>query len=88
MPAEALAQYGDRVLTWHLRQSRNGIWWEDLDSGDVNYEEIAEYIRAHRLPRFFTVELALEPGTKVTRSAAKNHRLSRQYVRRVFEQSA
>lgn len=31
MPLDALTAYGARVVTWHLRQSRNGVWWEDLD---------------------------------------------------------
>ena len=85
MPLDALRQYGNRVVTWHLRQSRNGIWWEDLDTGDIDYVAVAQYARAHHLPRRFTVELALEPGTKITRSVVENHRLSREYVRKVFE---
>jgi len=85
MPLDALKQYGDRVVTWHIRQSRNGVWWEDLDTGDVDYEAVAKYAKAHRLPRRFTVELAIEPGTKITRSVVENHRRSREFVRRVFE---
>lgn len=83
-PAEALRLYGNRVVTWHLRQSRNGVWWEELDDGDVDYPFVAAYAKEHKLPRRFTVELALEPGTKVTRSVVENHRRSRQWVRRVF----
>ena len=85
MPADALKQYGDRVVTWHLRQSRDGVWWEDLDSGDVDYAAVAEYAKAHELPRRFSVELALEKGTRITRSVVENHRRSREYVRKVFE---
>jgi inosose dehydratase len=85
MPMAALKQYGDRVVTWHLRQSREGVWWEDLDTGDVDYAEVAKYAREHMLPRRFTVELAIEPGTRITRSVVENHRRSREFVRRVFE---
>ena len=85
MPLDALQQYGNRVVTWHLRQSRNGIWWEDLDAGDIDYEAVAKYARAHSLARRFSVELAIEPGTKITRSVVENHRRSREFVRRVFE---
>ncbi len=85
MPLDALKQYGDRVVTWHLRQSRDGVWWEDLDTGDVDYEAVAKYAKEHSLPRRFTVELALEAGTKITRSVLENHRRSREFVRRVFE---
>ncbi len=86
MPMDALKQYGNRVVTWHLRQSRDGVWWEDLDTGDVDYAAVAKYAREHKLPRRFTVELAIEPGTRITRSVVENHRRSREFVRRVFEQ--
>jgi inosose dehydratase len=85
MPLDALQQYGPRVATWHLRQSRDGIWWEDLDTGDIDYAAVAQYAKEHRLARRFSVELALEPGTKITRSVVENHRRSREFVRRVFE---
>jgi len=84
MPLDALRQYGDRVVTWHLRQSRDGIWWEDLDTGDVDYAAVATFAAAHDLARRFSVELAIEGGTKITRSVVENHRRSREYVREVF----
>ena len=83
-PLDALRQYGNRVQTWHLRQNRNGVWWEDLDSGEIDYEAVAAYARKHNLARRFSVELALESGTRITRSVVENHRLSREWVRRVF----
>lgn len=83
-PLDALHQYGNRVVTWHLRQSRQGVWWEDLASGDIDYEAVAKYARDHRLARRFSVELALEAGTRVTRSVVENHRRSREWVRQVF----
>ncbi|MCL5096746.1 MAG: sugar phosphate isomerase/epimerase [Candidatus Omnitrophica bacterium] len=83
-PAEALAEYGNRVVSWHLRQSRNGIWWEDLDTGDIDYQAVAQYAREHSLARRFTVELALENGTRITRSVVENHRRSIVFVRHVF----
>ena len=84
-PADALRQYGDRVVTWHIRQSRDGVWWEDLDSGDIDYAAVARYAKERNLPRRFSVELALEAGTKITRSVVENHRRSREWVRKVFE---
>jgi inosose dehydratase len=84
MPLDGLKQYGDRVVTWHLRQSRAGVWWEDLDTGDVDYAAVARYVGDHQLPRRFSVELALEPGTQITRSVVENHRRSREFVRKVF----
>jgi inosose dehydratase len=83
-PMDALRAYGNRVVTWHLRQSRGQVWWEDLDTGDIDYEAVARFAKEHKLPRRFTVELALEGGTKITRSAVENHRRSREFVRKVF----
>ncbi|MEI7733039.1 MAG: sugar phosphate isomerase/epimerase [Verrucomicrobiota bacterium] len=83
-PAEVLKEYGERVVTWHLRQSRDKVWWEDLDSGEVDYPAVAEYARTHQLPRRFTVELALEKDTKITRSVVENHQRSLAYAKKVF----
>jgi len=83
-PMDALRAYGDRVVTWHLRQSRDGIWWEDLDTGDIDYSAVAAYASEKHLPARFTVELALEAKTQITRDARENHRRSREFVRRVF----
>ncbi len=84
MPPDALMAYGSRVVSWHLRQSRDKIWWEDLDTGDVDYVAIAEYAKERKLPPYYTVELALEGATKVTRSGVENHARSIEFVRRVF----
>jgi inosose dehydratase len=84
-PETALQEYGDRVETWHLRQSRGGVWFESLDHGDIDYTVVAKIARTRRLPRRFTVELAIEDGTKITRTAVENHRRSQEFVRRVFQ---
>jgi inosose dehydratase len=83
-PADALRDYGSRIVSWHLRQSREKIWWEDLDTGDIDYASIAAHAKREQLPPVYTVELALEGGTKITRSVVENHRRSRDFVRRVF----
>lgn len=83
-PPPVLKEYGERIVSWHLRQSRGGTWWEDLDSGDVDYAAVAQHAREHKLSQRMTVELALEKETKITRSVVENHRRSREYVRRVF----
>ena len=83
-PLDALRQYGDRVVSWHLRQSRDKVWWEDLDTGDIDYAEIAKYAQHQGLPKRFTVELALESGTRITRTVVENHARSRSFVRAQF----
>jgi inosose dehydratase len=83
-PADALSEYGARVVTWHLRQSRERIWWEDLATGDIDYTAIARHARMHALAPLYTVELAIENGTKITRTVVENHKRSREFVRQTF----
>ena len=83
-PMDALNEYGQRVVSWHLRQSRDQIWWEDLDTGDIDYVAVAAFAKKHQLAPLYTVELALEEGTKVTRSVVENHARSLKFVKQVF----
>jgi inosose dehydratase len=83
-PEEALEAYGSRIVSWHLRQSRAKIWWEDLAEGDVDYAAISAYAKKHHLPPLYTVELAIEAGTKITRTVVENHQRSRDFVKEVF----
>ncbi len=83
-PMDALGRYGDRVVSWHLRQSREKVWWEDLDAGDIDYTAIARLARERSMAPRYTVELALEAGTRITRTVVENHARSREFVRRVF----
>lgn len=83
-PQDFLPKYGDRVVCWHLRQSRNNVWYEVLDDGDIDFKWIANYIKTQKLPKLLTVELAIENNTQITRSVVENHKISREYVRKIF----
>jgi len=83
-PMDCLRQYGGRVVSWHLRQSRDRIWWEDLAPGDIDYVAVAAFAKSNHLAPYFTVELAIENGTRITRTVVENHRRSREYVKLVF----
>lgn len=84
LPMDCLKEYSTRIVLWHLRQRRNGIWWEDFDSGDWDYEAIGSFAQEHKICAPLSVELAIEKETKITRTVVENHRRSREYVRRVF----
>jgi inosose dehydratase len=83
-PADCLREYGARVVSWHIRQSRDGVWWEDLDTGEIDYAAVARSAKEQHLAAPYSVELALEKGTKITRSVVENHRRSREFIRKVF----
>ena len=75
---------GDRLLVLHLRNSKEGVWMEDFGSGDVDYPEVANYLRAIKFDGYLVVELAYETGTQPTRPLTEDLRLSRLYTEKVF----
>ena len=57
---------------------------EDLADGDVDYREIADYLKQIGYSGYLVVELAYEKGTKIKRSLEEDLRLSRLYAEKVF----
>jgi inosose dehydratase len=83
-PYKLLADAGQRVLDLHLRNSRGGVWTEDLADGDIDYTRVAEVLKKTAYRGTYTVELAYEAQTPRSRSIEDNLRLSGEYSRRVF----
>jgi inosose dehydratase len=83
-PYALLQAYADRVVSFHLRQSIDGTWTEELCDGDIDYRPIASWCRDRRFTGPLLVELATERGTPQTRDIVENHRRSRGYVQRIF----
>lgn len=83
-PLVMLRAAGPRIRDLHLRNSRAGVWLQDLDRGDLDYGVIAHALRQANYRGTYTVELAYEPRTERTRSVEANLRKSRSFVRRIF----
>ena len=83
-PLRLLRTSRARVLDVHLRNSRDGVWLQDLGPGDLDYRAVARTLRQEGYPGTLTVELAYEPRTERTRSIEENLRRSRRFVRSVF----
>ena len=83
-PAAFAAKYKDRLKTLHLRQSRDGIWAEDLGDGQVDYKALDKVTRPIRSDLQLVVELNHHPETKQSRRLVDDLKLSRQYVRKIF----
>ena len=76
---------GGRIRDVHLRNSRDGVWEEDLGPGDLDYAVIARALREAKFSGTYTVEKpAYEPRTVRTRSIEEDLRRSRAFVRRTF----
>lgn len=83
-PMTLLAEAGSRLGSLHLRNSRNGVWLEEVADGDVDYTKVAEYLRKNRFQGWLVVELAWEGATEITRGLTENLRRSREWTERVF----
>src|SRR5579875_274112 len=83
-PLGLLRLSGKRVREIHVRNSREKLWLEDVEDGDVDYRAIAEYLSRSGLRPLIVVELAYREKTVVTRPLEQDLARSRQYTERIF----
>ena len=83
-PMELLREAGRRVASLHLRNSHHKVWLESFTNGDIDYRQIASYLKQINLKPLLVVELAYMKQTVVTRPLEEDLRLSRIYAERVF----
>jgi len=76
--------YGARISELHLRQSVANVWSETFGEGDIDYPALAAALHKLKLQPHLVLEQAPEKGTPQTIGPVEIHRLSRQYVDRVF----
>jgi len=87
-PLALLREAGSRVACLHLRNSAQKLWLEALGDGDIDYRQVAAYLKQAGLRPLLVVELAYRKETAVTRPLEDDLRLSRMYAERVFGVSA
>jgi inosose dehydratase len=87
-PLGLLRAAGKRVACLHLRNSANKLWLESLTDGDIDYRQIAAYLKSAHLEPLLMVELAYRPNTAITRPLLQDLRLSRAYAEQVFHVKA
>lgn len=85
-PYRLLEDAGGRIIDIHLRNSQNGVWSETLGEGDLDYTKVKVLLDSVGYKGWYTVELAYEEETVRTRSLEENLRLSREYVRELFDE--
>lgn len=83
-PIALLQAAGARTIDLHLRNSKDGVWTEDLGPGDIDYREVAKALQAIPYQGFYTVELAYEGKTAVTLGLEENLRRSRAFVKEIL----
>ncbi|MCW5979315.1 MAG: type I 3-dehydroquinate dehydratase [Bryobacteraceae bacterium] len=83
-PMAIVRKAGPRLASLHLRNMRSGVCTEAFGDGDIDYRELAAYLKGMRYDGWLVVELFHEPGTQVTRTVKENLKLSGEYARRIF----
>jgi sugar phosphate isomerase/epimerase len=87
-PLDLLKEADTRVRELHVRSAKDKLWLEDLEDGDIDYREIAAFLKHEKLKPLVVVELAYRDNTSISRSLAEDLRLSRIYAEQVFGLSA
>jgi sugar phosphate isomerase/epimerase len=83
-PMTLLKEAGKRIASLHLRSMRQGVWMEEFGDGDVDYRQVAAYLREIGYQGYLVVELAYEKATAPTRPLEEDLRRSRMYAEKVF----
>ena len=76
--------YGSRIIEIHLRQSKNKVWSETLEPGDIDYPALAAALEKTGVKPHLVLEVAVEAGTPKTLGPVEAHRRSSEYARKVF----
>jgi len=84
VPLDILRGGGSRVREIHVRNSKNKLWLESFEEGDIDYRAIAAYLTKQKLEPLVVVELAYRENTPVAHSLAQDLRSSRIYAERIF----
>jgi inosose dehydratase len=76
--------YGRRIRELHLRQSRQGVWTERFEQGDIDYSRLARELAGIGVAPHVVVEQAVEAATPHTLGAVEAHRASIAHARQLF----
>ena len=78
--------YGNRVLEFHLRQSKDGVWTELFEGdGDLDYKWVADFVAKFGKKPHIVLEQAPENGTPKTMAAAEVFKKSIETTRKIFD---
>lgn len=80
---DALAQYHQRIVELHLRQSNNGVWTEAFAvEGDINYARLFDFLAGKGVTPHLVLEQAVEDDSSNSLSVVEAHRLSHMNVKK------
>ncbi len=79
-----LEEAAPRLGSLHLRNSKDGVWLEELADGEVDYHRVAAYLKRVGFRGWLIPELAWDPNTEITRPLEETLRRSLTYAKKVF----
>ena len=83
-PVALLEQYGERTASLHVRDAIGTEWVQALGEGTIDYSAVVAVLKEKKFAGPISLELAYTEQTKITRSFEENHRVSREFIRKMF----
>lgn len=83
---DTLKMYGDRIISFHLRQSKNGIWTETFDpEGDIDYVKFAREVKKMGIKAHLVIEQCLEEKTVRKLDVVQAHKINFREINNLFQ---
>lgn len=83
---DTLKMYGDRIISFHLRQSKNGIWTETFDAdGDIDYVKFAKEVKKMGINAHLVIEQCLEEKTVRKLDVVQAHKINLREINNLFQ---
>jgi inosose dehydratase len=82
---DTLKMYGDRIISFHLRQSKNGIWTETFEAdGDIDYVRFANEVKRMGINAHLVIEQCLEEQTVRKLDVVEAHKINLREINNLF----
>lgn len=83
---DTLKMYGDRIISFHLRQSKNGIWTETFEAeGDIDYVQFAKEVKKMGINAHLVIEQCLEEKTVRKLDVVQAHKINLREINHLFQ---
>ena len=79
-----LQLYGRWIRELHLRQSRQGVWTERFETGDIDFSRLATELAGIGVAPHVVMEQAVEAATPHTLGAVDAHKASFAHAKKLF----
>lgn len=82
---DTLKMYGDRIISFHLRQSKNEIWTETFETdGDIDYVRFANEVKRMGINAHLVIEQCLEEKTVRKLDVVEAHKINLREINNLF----